>query len=192
MINIGSMHNNGTTYRCSPRGILLVVFVGLLIAYHVSHIAWSDGIHSKGLGDLMAPPYPNHLMHPSSHAKLQEVKTWVNTSENDELLACTDQSYRAPIRLEDYSSNQPATMSLGSVDLQLRNVLGGVPVFSFHPLIPNGRSFMSIPPICRAIPFSLILAPKKPIGRCLQSAFLLQGEAPSLIENDENFSDTPS
>ncbi|KAK7338584.1 hypothetical protein VNO77_19201 [Canavalia gladiata] len=143
---------------------------------NVPHAAWSDDICSNGLGDLMAPPYPNHLMHAFSHAKLQEVRTWVNTgaikrtrltsiqpnvipardSRLDSSSLCptvleeyggieirTTNSqhapinpYRVPFRLEDYTNDQPATMSLGSVDLQLRIVLGGVPVFSLCPPVP--------------------------------------------------------
>ncbi|KAK7315303.1 hypothetical protein VNO77_33843 [Canavalia gladiata] len=39
-------------------------------------------------------------------------KIWWDWSENEELLACTDQSYRAPIRLKDYSCDQLVVMPL--------------------------------------------------------------------------------
>ncbi|KAK7344669.1 hypothetical protein VNO77_14557 [Canavalia gladiata] len=45
--------------------------------------------------------------------------------------------YQAPIRPEDYNNDQPATISLGSVDLRLRTIIGGVPVFSLCSPVPK-------------------------------------------------------
>ncbi|KAK7344668.1 hypothetical protein VNO77_14556 [Canavalia gladiata] len=61
--------------RTPDRKLRLLPQGPTLIKVQVSHAAWNDDICSKGLGDLMAPPYPNHLMHAFSHAKLQEVRT---------------------------------------------------------------------------------------------------------------------
>ncbi|KAK7320902.1 hypothetical protein VNO77_30830 [Canavalia gladiata] len=118
-----------------------------LIKVQVSHAAWKDGIRSKCLGDLMTPPYPNHFMHPSSHAKLQEFRTWVNTrcsyAKAHGLLRYHEGlefRYAAVLTLStlgihflytvgrlDDSNDPSTTMPLGSVVLQPRNVLGGVP-----------------------------------------------------------------